>query len=345
MDSSGPITPREQKDTLNPSIRNPLNWISKSVIALGALVTAVGAMGWQLDDWSFLWSFNVLTSLGVLLAILVMIGAVVSLFVRVPHIDMAVLFAASWCAFLTFPKFSVYDILGFSEYDYSYWPHTVLLVGIFILGLGSLLVLGSLFLSLGRQRALEGYPPNALTGVGKGVLILGAFMAFAVIIGLAVSFYGKDQTMVSVFGAVVALLVICGASVSLWRSNLLADIALVAAAGWVATFAIQGPNEISQWVDSLGNDYWQGYYWARWAGPVGVLGALTLGTGAVLLWAGLNRKLADPNPQGGHHQIAFAETQVLAQTAVPAGWFDDPGDPTRYRWWDGQQWTDHTGPR
>ncbi len=28
----------------------------------------------------------------------------------------------------------------------------------------------------------------------------------------------------------------------------------------------------------------------------------------------------------------------------PAGWFEDPQDPTMIRWWDGSQWTDHVAP-
>lgn len=27
---------------------------------------------------------------------------------------------------------------------------------------------------------------------------------------------------------------------------------------------------------------------------------------------------------------------------VPPDWYPDPDDPTRYRWWDGQVWTEHT---
>lgn len=27
----------------------------------------------------------------------------------------------------------------------------------------------------------------------------------------------------------------------------------------------------------------------------------------------------------------------------PPGWYADPSDGTRWRWWDGSQWTSHTG--
>lgn len=30
-------------------------------------------------------------------------------------------------------------------------------------------------------------------------------------------------------------------------------------------------------------------------------------------------------------------------TAPAAGWFPDPGDPSRHRWWDGTAWTEHVG--
>ncbi|MDA8311806.1 MAG: DUF2510 domain-containing protein [Actinomycetota bacterium] len=26
---------------------------------------------------------------------------------------------------------------------------------------------------------------------------------------------------------------------------------------------------------------------------------------------------------------------------VPAGWYQDPHDPARVRWWDGTKWTEH----
>ncbi|MBI3216965.1 MAG: DUF2510 domain-containing protein [Mycobacterium sp.] len=29
----------------------------------------------------------------------------------------------------------------------------------------------------------------------------------------------------------------------------------------------------------------------------------------------------------------------------PAGWYVDPGDPRYWRWWDGTNWTVHTGAR
>src|SRR5579862_7114740 len=35
---------------------------------------------------------------------------------------------------------------------------------------------------------------------------------------------------------------------------------------------------------------------------------------------------------------------VLVTTATPAGWYSDPDDSTRLRWWDGSRWTDHTQP-
>ena len=33
------------------------------------------------------------------------------------------------------------------------------------------------------------------------------------------------------------------------------------------------------------------------------------------------------------------------QTASPAGWHPDPGDPAFLRWWDGTTWTDQRQPR
>ncbi len=30
--------------------------------------------------------------------------------------------------------------------------------------------------------------------------------------------------------------------------------------------------------------------------------------------------------------------------SAPAGWYPDPADPTRTRWWDGSRWSEHTSP-
>jgi hypothetical protein len=34
---------------------------------------------------------------------------------------------------------------------------------------------------------------------------------------------------------------------------------------------------------------------------------------------------------------------VLVSSAAAAGWYADPGGSGRWRWWDGQRWTDHLG--
>lgn len=39
-------------------------------------------------------------------------------------------------------------------------------------------------------------------------------------------------------------------------------------------------------------------------------------------------------------EVPSAEVPPAAAT-VPAGWYPDPAEPTRARWWDGSTWTDH----
>lgn len=51
--------------------------------------------------------------------------------------------------------------------------------------------------------------------------------------------------------------------------------------------------------------------------------------------------MSDPNIMPG---AAGSEPAGLAQPSTPAGWYPDPGDPTRQRYWDGTQWTDSTAP-
>jgi len=39
------------------------------------------------------------------------------------------------------------------------------------------------------------------------------------------------------------------------------------------------------------------------------------------------------------------ETELATDVLPPAGWYVDPGDPRYWRWWDGTNWTVHTGAR
>jgi hypothetical protein len=43
---------------------------------------------------------------------------------------------------------------------------------------------------------------------------------------------------------------------------------------------------------------------------------------------------------------ASPAARVSTPTSVaPANWYPDPTDQTKWRWWDGQQWTTYTAPR
>ncbi len=45
---------------------------------------------------------------------------------------------------------------------------------------------------------------------------------------------------------------------------------------------------------------------------------------------------------GGVALIIFLVRRNKSATApVPPGWFSDPSDSNRWRWWDGQSWTDN----
>ena len=52
---------------------------------------------------------------------------------------------------------------------------------------------------------------------------------------------------------------------------------------------------------------------------------------------------AMPEPTVLTPDPAVPEPTVLAP--VPAGWFDDPSDASRLRYWDGQNWTEHQSPK
>jgi hypothetical protein len=51
---------------------------------------------------------------------------------------------------------------------------------------------------------------------------------------------------------------------------------------------------------------------------------------------------AAASPQAAQAAHA-AQVPMAGPPALPApGWYRDPADPSRHRWWDGQGWTDHT---
>ena len=59
--------------------------------------------------------------------------------------------------------------------------------------------------------------------------------------------------------------------------------------------------------------------------------------------------LAVPNvpnvPNGGAVDGAAFAASVSTVSQTPAGWFDAPGDPTQYRYWDGSAWTEQYSPK
>jgi hypothetical protein len=44
----------------------------------------------------------------------------------------------------------------------------------------------------------------------------------------------------------------------------------------------------------------------------------------------------------GGQQVGYGYVAPAAAAAPVAGWYADPNDPSRQRWWDGATWTDHT---
>jgi Domain of unknown function (DUF4282)/Protein of unknown function (DUF2510) len=60
-------------------------------------------------------------------------------------------------------------------------------------------------------------------------------------------------------------------------------------------------------------------------------------------------QLSEPAPPGAPSNLPAASPVPIASTPAvantPAGWFDAPGDPTRYRYWDGTGWTEQYAPK
>ncbi|MEV4422671.1 DUF2510 domain-containing protein [Patulibacter sp. NPDC049589] len=50
-----------------------------------------------------------------------------------------------------------------------------------------------------------------------------------------------------------------------------------------------------------------------------------------------------PDAAGTPTASASGAAAALPAAAVPEGWYPDPGDPSRNRWWDGSTWTEHVG--
>jgi hypothetical protein len=80
----------------------------------------------------------------------------------------------------------------------------------------------------------------------------------------------------------------------------------------------------------------------RWLAGGGVGGLLSL-LGTVLLLVGVirrNRASRVSRPDANPPQLS--SPMATHTSAVPAGWFPDPSQPGRLRYWDGTAWTGHT---
>jgi hypothetical protein len=80
-----------------------------------------------------------------------------------------------------------------------------------------------------------------------------------------------------------------------------------------------------------------------------VLGAaLGLGLGLIGLVVVACLKAGDGSaPAHASFQLtrASATPALAAASRPPAGWYPDPGDASRMRWWGGERWTDHVAVR
>lgn len=58
------------------------------------------------------------------------------------------------------------------------------------------------------------------------------------------------------------------------------------------------------------------------------------------------RNPVNPDGQPNRPLTAFTvEIDPAVDKRPPAGWYVDPHDQRAWRWWDGANWTNHTGPR
>jgi hypothetical protein len=92
---------------------------------------------------------------------------------------------------------------------------------------------------------------------------------------------------------------------------------------------------------SLGSTFRQA---APWLAPM-VIGAMGVIIGIVLLIIALVRGNRQPAvaPAGGWAPAPGAPGGAAMSAPLPAaGWYADPQQPTRWRYWDGTAWTDHT---
>ena len=57
------------------------------------------------------------------------------------------------------------------------------------------------------------------------------------------------------------------------------------------------------------------------------------------------RYSATPGTRRSHYGTGRGRSSTFTCMSHPADWYPDPaGDPTLLRWWDGNQWTEHTQP-
>jgi Protein of unknown function (DUF2510)/zinc-ribbon family len=68
---------------------------------------------------------------------------------------------------------------------------------------------------------------------------------------------------------------------------------------------------------------------------------------AVNEWAAVGGpgQTAPPQWPGSPAESTSSFLQASPPPQAPPGWFPDPRDPSANRYWDGQQWTEHTTPK
>jgi uncharacterized protein DUF2510 len=161
---------------------------------------------------------------------------------------------------------------------------------------------------------------GAVALIGAVVLGLGCWLPYESSDGIDYEIFQRHQPHAVLYFAVepAAVMVVAAVlGVLLMRAPL-----HVAFAGALIAMGCQ---TALMWVGYLGNSLTSDFGGhVKAGGWIGLLGSLVIAS------AGL---------------IALRASSTPAGTAQPAGWYDDPEEPARLRYWSGSTWTEHTSER
>jgi len=320
-----------------------LGIIGKVLILMGVLSAATYAIafpvdfeiGWATSGEKAYW---IAAGLAVVLGLATLCLVFVGLFLRSLTLDRSILILAGFAAGLAIPSL-YYPMGGFID-DLIWWGWAGI-AGTLLLLVGSLLLLGGISTGLGKTAEVGS--GSRISGlVGRVILLLGIgilIVSQAKLLGDGyewLSYTGigtNDGTpAIAYFSLAFSVGTLVLAILSFFFSQARLETALLWCASWVIPLAsVSAVYSVAVVVESLSGegigfgDPEFAVYFTVFSVPILLVGCLLTSDFGSQVRHGPSTPVAGPVP-----------------AAIPAAWYPDPAGTGGQRYWDGQQWTDHT---